>query len=466
MKIIGVKLPGTRYNYIINQQKVDNQIYSPAKLYGSNKIERDVFIKSNNISFQGAERAVNQVFKHRFTPKFFNKLLKEGLPCAYTGIQLIPLKEINELQKAKIFKMQSSIAIKHLRKYKDSLFGLEKSIYDLLEKESKKHPTLKLQELLQLKYRVAEKNLIKTQGSILNQIGILAKELPQDETATIQQIIHNAFEQILKNEPKPEERFKRMTIIRQLFESNISNKKIKQKILNKANQLPQSSNSINAFIVKYSQPYKIRKGKNGELIRLHRDSEELAFRILKPSIATDEHIYPHALYRQDAIVNPNEKQMEVTILTSSKINGIKSDTLMDEFIMNSEYDIPTNIQKHINRLIEIYKKWASKGSNYKENTERLEEYIRILQKEFIKRSSLVNVDIKELDKLTKNGSESIKVNSVKKAKRKKVKLPKEKKKRAKKTGRAANSHSEEYIGPNGKVMKNRKVQTHSARFSH
>ena len=65
-----------------------------------------------------------------------------------------------------------------------------------------------------------------------------------------------------------------------------------------AKTLPTSSSSVNAFIVKYSQPYKI-KYVDGELIKTVRDSEELGLRLISPALATDEHIHAHKLYRKE-----------------------------------------------------------------------------------------------------------------------------------------------------------------------
>ena len=285
----------------------------------------------------------------------------------------------------------------------------------------------------------------------------MSRNLTKTDYLKIRNLAQISFDKILAQDPLPEERFRRKDFIYALRDLDITNEKIKQAMLNKAEKLPQSSNSINAFIVKYSQPYKFKYNENGRIIKTARDSEDLALRLLSPSIATDEHIYPQKLYRQEEIARQKGdtdamelSDYKVTILTTAHINGLKSDMPIDTFIKKCKYDVKNNIQKHINKLIEVNKNWYNAGRI--EDAKRLCEYIQVLKDEFDRRSSLIKPDISEIEDYKENLQ-----NSIEKHNEKMVQ------KRLKKTGRADNSHKETYI-EHGHVMENRKVQKHTSRY--
>lgn len=416
-------------------------------------------LNKDTVSFQAAVVFSNNSFETKYSRNFFKKILKEGINCAYTDVPLIPRYEIDSLINAQVFKKKSSVAIPELRKYKDQMFGIEKRIFEILEKESKKHPDLKLQELIQLKYPMAEKALITQQSSILDRINLIARALPRAEYQRVRQFINESFDTIFEPNQLPEERFKRKEFIARLKELKISDKKLLDKMIQEAEKLPQSSTSVNAFIVKYSQPYKFKYYQDGNKKKVPRDSEELAIRLLRPSVGTDDHIYPQELYRMEEIARQKgDKEAEglsedkVTILTTAYINEQKSNILLDDFIKNSKYDVKGNIQKHVNRLIEICKKWENNGRI--DDANKLADYIMLLKEEFQRRSKIVDINIEELEKeLPQLHSKVQKYNE---------KLIQ---KRLKSTGRADNSHSEAYIDNNGHLMENRKLHKHVSRFS-
>lgn len=357
----------------------------------------------NAVSFQAGVIFQNDLFKRKFSKNFFRKLVAEGLNCAYTDKEMIPQADLDWLEKNQVFRRKSSVAITYLRKYKDQMFDIERQIFDMLERESKKHPNLKFQEILNLKFSSAEKALITQQSAILNRINLMSRALPEKEYRVLRMFINKAFDRIFEPNPKPERRFKRKDFIIKLSKLKISNKSIKQKLLQEAEKLPQSSNSVNAFIVKYSQPYKVQYLCDGYYQRIPRDSGEIGLRLLKPSAATDEHIYPQTLYRNEELARQNgdtEAQnlssLMVTILTTSYINELKADKLFDQFVRSTKFDVKTNIQKHINRLIEICHKWDKEGKI--DDANKLADYILILKEEFTRRSKIVSINIDEFEK--------------------------------------------------------------------
>lgn len=355
----------------------------------------------DSVTFQGHLAKAERIFENKFNKIFFRKIANEHLPCAYTGIEMISQKQFDELIQTKVLSGNSADVIKELKKFEKSLFPVENGIFNILKSLSEKYPEKNLQELLKLKYPIAEKKLIQQQAKTLNRINMVIRDLPKEEFLKIREIVQESFDKIFAPNPNPQDRFKRKALLYKLKTQNLTNKKIQKQIIKLAEKLPNSETSVNSFIVKYSEPYRIRyENKNPK--RIPQTSEEIALRLLRPSLATEEHIYPQAMYRAEELAARNGDEtaknlskLRVTILTSNYINEIKKDFLFDDFAPKVKYNINENIQKHINKLIKIDKDWLNHGKI--EDAALLTDYIMTLKEEFQRRSKIINIDIKDFE---------------------------------------------------------------------
>lgn len=355
----------------------------------------------DSVTFQGHLAKAERIFENKFNKIFFRKIANEHLPCAYTGIEMISQKQFDELIQTKVLTGNSADVIKELKKFEKSLFPVENSIFNILKSLSEKYPEKNLQELLKLKYPIAEKKLIQQQAKTLNRINMVIRDLPKEEFLKIREIVQESFDKIFAPNPNPQDRFKRKALLYKLKTQNLTNKKIQKQIIKLAEKLPNSETSVNSFIVKYSEPYRIRyENKNPK--QIPQTSEEIALRLLRPSLATEEHIYPQAMYRAEELAARNGDEtaknlskLRVTILTSNYINEIKKDFLFDDFAPKVKYNINENIQKHINKLIKIDKDWLNHGKI--EDAALLTDYIMTLKEEFQRRSKIINIDIKDFE---------------------------------------------------------------------
>lgn len=355
----------------------------------------------DSVTFQGHLAKAERIFENKFNKIFFRKIANEHLPCAYTGIEMISQKQFDELIQTKVLTGNSADVIKELKKFEKSLFPVENGIFNILKSLSEKYPEKNLQELLKLKYPIAEKKLIQQQANTLNQINMVIRDLPKEEFLKIREIVQESFDKIFAPNPNPQDRFKRKALLYKLKTQNLTNKKIQKQIIKLAEKLPNSETSVNSFIVKYSEPYRIRyENKNPK--QIPQTSEEIALRLLRPSLATEEHIYPQAMYRAEELAARNGDEtaknlskLRVTILTSNYINEIKKDFLFDDFAPKVKYNINENIQKHINKLIKIDKDWLNHGKI--EDAALLTDYIMTLKEEFQRRSKIINIDIKDFE---------------------------------------------------------------------
>lgn len=397
-----------RINIYINNRAYNNGRYQNRQQHSTPVIENcgmpkpsiaDSFIKTNTaspVSFTALNFVAGREFEARFPHAFFRKLIRERIPDAYTGMILIAQEEVDSLKKLEVLKNKSSVAMPYLMAFKQQLYPIEKEVLSILEGLSKKHPDKNIQQLLQLRYPVAEEKLINKQTTILNKINMKIRDLPQQEYKKLRKLIQESFDKMFEKNPKIEDRFRRQDFIRKLKRIPISDKKVKTKILEIAEQLPNSSDNLNAFIVKYSQPFKLTKtGK-----KVPRTSEDIAIRLLYPSLGTDDHIHPQTLFKKEKFEKRKnshnwEYPLRVTILTSKRINEFKSDTFIDKFIESCEFDVVTNIERHIQHLIFVCEKWTKHGRL--QDAADLADYITILRDEFHRRSKLIKIDLNDFE---------------------------------------------------------------------
>lgn len=433
-----------------------------------NKNNRSVPLRS--LSFLGGIQFMNYAFETKFNRTFFAKLLREGIPDAYSDIErLIPREELDAHKAMETFSKKSQYAIKHLKKYKDSMFPVEKEILTILENLSKRHPDMTLQELIKLRYPQEEQALINQQSEVLNKMNMMIRKLPKKEFLAMRNLIKGAFDKIFAQNPIPEERFGRKRFFKELEKIEISDKAFKDKLRKVAETLPQSSDSVNAFIIKYSQPYRLRYDYNKkEMIRLPRDSQEIGERLLEPSVATDDHIYPQVMFKkeQEAIQKGEVSEsdlstLRVTTLTSSKTNMAKTDVPLDEFIEQSEYDIPRRIQHQVDRYMDICEKWLKQGKI--EDAKLLSDYIVVLKDEYSRRSKLVNVDISRLEAKLPQIKEAVQKHNEKLEQ--KLKRKQNKNKRDDKIAKNKMAGKEYLREALGLGLEDRKMQKHSPRYS-
>jgi len=444
-----------------NQNPVNQSNRIASYNYTINKLtqpEKDIFISNKNVSFTAAPIYDNHEFETTYNKLFFKKILKEGITDAYSDITLIPREDIDKLKNYGTLNKKSSVAVKALKKYKQQMFPIEKDIFSMLEKLSKKNPNLNLQELLQLKYPQAEQTLINQQCKILNKMNLLIRRLPKEEYLQMRKLLQSAFDKIFEPDPIPEKRFGRKLFISELYSMSISDKKLKKKLIAIAETLPQSSDSINAFIVKYCQPYKLRYNYEKEkYIKIPRTPEEIGLRLIEPSVGTDDHIHPQEEFRNEALARENGdknaenlSKLRVTILTSKKMNELKRNNSIDEFIKTNP-NVVNHIQNHINELMGISEKWTRAGKY--QDALKLANYIILLKDEFENRSNIIKIDLGTYEETVLKLKE-------------KIQLQEEKSivKHKKRTGNANNNHGEKYIDKNGNSVENRKVQKHNSRF--
>lgn len=300
----------------------------------------------------------------KYPKEFLKELVQFGLPCPICNKEMIALEFMNRPAKDSLMFLAD--------KY-ENMSPIGQVMYKQLKFLSKKFPEKNIQELLQTQFKKAEVNLIVEQREILDELNFVSWQLPEKKGMELRKLIGKTFETIFKREPNPKKRFKRKKVIEDFdaFTNTLCDQKLKKKIGKAIRELPTSDNSINAFVVKYAS----------------RAPEEIAMKLHREDFATLEHIIP------------DSKGGRLVIWECSEDNAERGNSFILEQLQKHP-EMPTNLQKHIDRLIEIHDVEFNLEPKSKRNL--LKNYIFSLQNEFAMASSgVLKPDISALGPIPK-----------------------------------------------------------------
>lgn len=266
------------------------------------------------------------------------------LPCPCCGDIMIPPNIYYKLQREITRNPRTTILL--LNKMEKYMHPVEKNIFSMIKKEHKKHPDRNFHEILISKRPQAEKELIREQTEILNSILLLSRNIPKKYQQEINNLIKNTYSQIFNQEPQAT--FRRKKFIEKLENciENIENQEMEEhtnylspsekrtyyRIIKKTYKMPTSYNSVPAFIVKYSKQEYSHKN--------------IATRLISGSVATVEHALPSVLGGETSYNN--------LINECAKCNSTRrEDDVMTQ--LKEHPNMPQNMQRHFNRLIELSK---------------------------------------------------------------------------------------------------------------
>ena len=129
-------------------------------------------LKVDTVSFSG--------YRHTPNSYLLKELLKYGIPDIYSPVVLIDAKEVEALMAANVFELPLKKLVKVLKKYENSLFSVEKQVYELMKKSATVTPRMKLDEFIHSKVSEHSRKLLNIQRPIFEKLDKLALEMPSD----------------------------------------------------------------------------------------------------------------------------------------------------------------------------------------------------------------------------------------------------------------------------------------------
>lgn len=353
----------------------NNSNYSSTKQENNRKnvVYLDSFVKSNAISFQAN-------YENMFPPSFFDKLMQEGIQCAYTGVKLIPKENFRTLRGLGDLIKPIPLEIDYLKGFKDYLYEFEQKILNIIVQDSQKTHKKNIYKIFKNKKHESEANLRKKQLNSLNKLLIESRRLPQRDYEYLRNFVLN-YIKLLTEQNASGMILEPSALIRILKKINCTDEKLEKKLKKIIQNIPTEETSTDAYIMKYAT------GKNGKWDQKHR---EISLNLLQNTVGSNEHFWPRERYKADA---KGKDPFMFTILTSSYVNHLKGNMTPDEFIKKyRRFKIKDNMQSQVDRLKEIYYKWEITDPI---NAQKLKKYILTYKYETEKHSKLVKINIED-----------------------------------------------------------------------
>ena len=319
MRILPVKFNNHSFNF---QEHKNLHFNSFSQNYAS-----DYFTKSEGLTFQANTSAGAPLRKLK------------GIKCPYFGVEMLPPADITKTEKLLDHCINVKDTVKVLSKYSHNMQNVEKKIYKRFVEISKIAPEKTLPECLKLWYDEAIIKLKLEEFKVLDDVDKISLKLSPQNALAVHAKTTRCREIILAN--NKEDTFKRKLLLSSLEDikpQNINNEPvIYEKLLDRAVYLPTSGTSENAFIVKYAD----------------RTQQEVAKRILRPSMATIEHVQPNSLAGENTIGN--------FMLVSAGANSMRSNMPLTKFIEMFP-SIPRRCQHYIDQIINYIHKGQLRGN--------------------------------------------------------------------------------------------------------
>lgn len=287
--------------------------------------------------------------------KGLRTLFSYGLPCMYTGVEMIDSKNLLRMVNKHKFETALMGVSKLLEPYAKTLSGIELGVYNIIRMYSKSFPRMGLQSLFMHLAPKYEKRLITIQAPIIKDLSKEAQELPDDYRFKVNQLIAETEDKIYKRPvkvPYSEKEFiyklekikkdikgtreaKNIKIIDKILKNpdNIENIKVYYKPFQKLIDDTRSQKRGEKIISRFSRksfiydlanvletyPDKVKSERMLQIAKklpTSRDSaaayivkyssepsNKIGFRILDPYVASVEHILPAANGGEDEMYN-------------------------------------------------------------------------------------------------------------------------------------------------------------------
>lgn len=176
-------------------------------------------------------------------------LFEYGLPCMYSGVEMIDPKSVSKMLKNRTFYRPASEVLEILSKYKNTISGMEAQAISLIYGRSKVHKNLNIQEILKEVEPVYHKDLYKKQAPIFHEIGEEIKKLPQTYQDEFLKLMRDTNLRLAK-EPlyipfsSAEFKYKLAKIKETIVQTNnIKAKKVMNKLLKESKRLAPHTNA-------------------------------------------------------------------------------------------------------------------------------------------------------------------------------------------------------------------------------
>lgn len=274
-------------------------------------------------------------------------VLKEldNITCPYSGVKMVSSKKMDEIEKdlSKCINIRERMDV--LEPYKNCMQKLERGVFNMFRGYECNNPYGTINDCLNELKPACLTELRIEQFKVLDEVDKISNRLNPETAFAVRKVTTDARKKII--EDRQDSIFKRKDLLAEIHDitKDYPDQSIVAEMWAKANMLPKSTNNFNAFVVKYA----------------NRSPLEISSRLLRPSVASIEHIRP---------ANPDSLEVEVGednltnfMLASRDWNSGRSNTPLPDFIKRHP-NIPKYTQKYMDDIIKAIHKRKLKDCDW------------------------------------------------------------------------------------------------------
>ena len=330
-------------NVPVTHAQPDKKRFCPSFLGFKNKdtFEKGKTEKTTASSAQETQKSGKSQSKGAVLKKLDN------ITCPYSGIKMISSEKYAEIEAELAECKNYHEMLNVIGRYQNRMQPHEKKIYHMFREYEKTHKKGSLRGCLKGLRHDSFIRLKNEECRILSDIDKTAIKFNDPELELeIRKITNKAT--TLITEDNSNGVFKRTKLLEGIYEltKDNENQDVVQEIWKKANKLPKSTTSVDAFVVKYASNY---------------DEIYIAKRLLYPSTASVEHIRPFKPNPPDR--SPGDSELTNFITAARDWNSARGGKPLDEFIKKHP-KIPKYSQRYINDIIRAIHSNELSGYNW------------------------------------------------------------------------------------------------------
>ena len=123
-------------------------------------------------------------------------LFTYGLPCMYTGTEMIDPRKVQRLMNQNAFDGAVSQALERLQPFEASITDVEAKVYRIIKSVAKLHPNINLQQILKIIAPSYKERLKTEQMPVLQKITYISSELPEEYQYNFQHFMSETDDKI------------------------------------------------------------------------------------------------------------------------------------------------------------------------------------------------------------------------------------------------------------------------------
>ena len=139
------------------------------------------------VNFSINQPLENQTITALYNPAFglansgkLKMLFSYGMPCMYSGIEMIDPKKVQRLMKVNAFDGPTKDVLKSIKPFEKSLRNIELYVYKILQEQSELYPDKTVQEIFKVIEPIYKKRLRKKQAPTFQELRNLGQKLPDN----------------------------------------------------------------------------------------------------------------------------------------------------------------------------------------------------------------------------------------------------------------------------------------------